>query len=69
MQRRAVDPSITESTTGYTITPFVSYFTSERLIIARGKEGPTAFSVSSEKHWRACARVKINNEELFFNYF
>ena len=31
-----------ESTTGYTFTPFVRYFTSERLIIAHGKKGPTA---------------------------
>ena len=31
-----------ESTTGYTFTTFVRYFTSERLIIAHGKKGPTA---------------------------
>ena len=31
-----------ESTTDYTFTPFVRYFTSERLIIAHGKNGPTA---------------------------
>ena len=42
-----------ESMTGYTFTPFVRYFTSERLIIAHGKKGPTAFSVSSEKHWQS----------------
>ena len=42
-----------EYTTGYTFTPFVTYFTSERLIIAQGKKGPTAFSVSSERHWQS----------------
>ena len=31
-----------DSTTGYTFAPFVRYFTSERLIIAHGKNGPTA---------------------------
>ena len=41
-----------ESTTGYTSTQFVRYFTSERLIIAHDKKGPTAFSVTSEKHWQ-----------------
>ena len=40
-----------ESTTGYTFTPFVRYFTSERLINAHDKKGPTAFSFSSERHW------------------
>ena len=30
-----------DSTTGYTFTPFVRYFTSERLIIAHGKKRPT----------------------------
>ena len=40
---------IKESTTGYTFTPFVRYFTSEWLIIAHGKKGPTAFSVSVRK--------------------
>ena len=34
--------TVIESTTGYTFTPFVRYFTSERLIIAHGKKGPTA---------------------------
>ena len=43
-----------ESTTGYTFAPFVRSFTSERLIIAHGKKGPTAFSVSSgKKHWQS----------------
>ena len=42
-----------ESMTSYTFTPFVRYFTSERLIIAHGKKGPTAFSVSSERHWQS----------------
>ena len=31
----------------------VRYFTSERLIIAHDKTGPTAFSVSSERHWQS----------------
>ena len=31
-----------ESTTGYTFTPFLRCFTSEGLIIAHGKKGPTA---------------------------
>ena len=39
-----------DSATGYTFTSFMSYFASERLIIAYGKKGPTAFSVSSERH-------------------
>ena len=43
-----------DSTTGYTFTPFVRYFNSERLIIAHGKKGPTAVSVSSERH---CGKV------------
>ena len=42
-----------ESTAGYTFAPFVRYFTSERLKIAHGKKEPTAFSVSSEKHWQS----------------
>ena len=42
-----------ESTTGYTLTPFVRSFTSERLIIAHSKKGPTAFSVSSERPWQS----------------
>ena len=42
-----------ESTTGYTFAHFVRSFTSERLIIAHGKKGPTAFSVSAEKHWQS----------------
>ena len=42
-----------ESTTGYAFTPFVRSFTSERLIIALGKKGPTAFSVSSERPWQS----------------
>ena len=42
-----------ESTTGYTFTPFVRSFTSERLIIAYGKERPPAFSVSFERHWQS----------------
>ena len=41
-----------ESTTGYTFTNVVRYFTSEWLIIAPCKKGPTAFIVSSEKHWQ-----------------
>ena len=42
-----------ESTTGDTFAPFVRCFTSERFIIAHGKKGPTAFSVSSGKHWQS----------------
>ena len=38
---------------GYKFTPFVRCFTSEQLIIAHGKKGPTAFSVASEKHWQS----------------
>ena len=45
-----------ESTTGDTFAPFVRCLTSKRLIIAHGKKGPTAYSVSSEKHWQS--RVK-----------
>ena len=40
-------------TPGYTFTPFVRYFTLEQLIIAHCKNGPTAFSVSSETHWQS----------------
>ena len=37
-----------ESTTGYTLTSCeIFYFR------AIGKKGPTAFSVSSEKHWQS----------------
>ena len=41
--------------TGYTFrpTPFVRYVTSERLKMAHGKKGPTAYSVSSERHWQS----------------
>ena len=39
-----------ESTTGYTFTPFVRYFTSERLLIAHDKkEGTNGFLVSIPK--------------------
>ena len=49
-----------ESTAGYTFTPSVGYFTSERLIIAHGKKGPTAFSVSSERHWQSGVKEIAN---------
>ena len=49
-----------ESMTGYTFTPFMIYFTSERLIIAHGKKGPTAFSVSSERHWQSGVKECFN---------
>ena len=42
-----------ESSTGYISTPFVGYFTSERLIMAHGKKVPTAFNVSPERHWHS----------------
>ena len=41
-----------ESMTGYTFTPFMRYSTSERLLIAHGKKGPTSLSVCSERHWQ-----------------
>ena len=45
-----------ESMTGYTFTPFVRYLTSERLIIAHGKKGPTAL-VSLPKSVKEIAKV------------
>ena len=42
---------IVESTTGYTITPCVGYFTS--LGIDTRWKGPTAFSVCFERHWQS----------------
>ena len=38
--------------TQVTHLPSVSYFTSEWLIIAHGKKGPTTLSVSSERNWQ-----------------
>ena len=51
-----------EPATGYTFTPFVRYVTSEGLIIAHRKKGPTAYIVSSERHWQSGVKeiVKVS---------
>ena len=57
-----------EFTTGYTFTPFVRYFTSERLIFAHGKKGATVFSASSERHRQSGVKeiAKVSERPMGF---